>query len=224
MLYWSYASETCRQAGALPPESLALPYGRRSDTSPFGRKDYADVWRTLEAGYETQPGDCPPIRLIAHYGFVVLCPEQVVLRRLEERAHERLIEPGRARFGWADIGGSSWPHSDSGLVASWIAGSEYVKIQTGIVVYYPKRYYLYQGPLPNHDLLPSSTPQIMAGLDYAMPQRATTIEGESYAMADINVIVRLPEVGMVVQVEKGEALVWLLPVPHKGILHLEPFP
>jgi hypothetical protein len=223
-LYWGYESEACRQAGALPPVPLALDYGKRSSDSPFVSGDYRTIWRAIEAGYEVKPGDCPPVRLIARYGWIVRCPGAVVMRRLPERLAVRELGKERARFGIAEVGGSPWPQSDSGFVASWIAGSEFVKVQTGIWIYFPEGFNLYQGPLPNPGLLPATNIEVMAGIEYWTAARTQRIRGEVYGVAMINVIVRLPPLARVACLAPGDPIVWVFPVPPQGALALEPLP
>lgn len=210
-LFWDLADDHVRAAGALPPEPLAMPYARQPHDSPYRLRDFAARWRGLEGGYEAQPGDCPPIRLIAGYGFVVRCPGRVRLRRRASPSRERLRAASRASFGWCDIEGDEWPEGDSGLVASWISTSEFVKVQTGVRIWFPVDAYLYQGPLPNGELADDEPLPVMAGLEYARPGATQTLEGESYGRADLNVIVRLPEAGQELVIERGRALCWLFP-------------
>lgn len=221
MLYWDYENAECLAAGAIPPESLALPYGKQSRNSPFTSKDYVTIWRAIESGYLTQPGDCPPIRLIANYGFSVRCPGKVFMRRLPERIRLRKFESDRALFGVAEIGGDHWPKSDSGFIASWIAGSEFVKIQTGIRIFFPAEHYLYQGPLPNVVLFQESSLDIMAGIEYAAEKRMTEINGRQYGVANLNTIARLPTVGNTVNLKRGDLLSWFFVVSTKKSLFLK---
>jgi hypothetical protein len=223
-LLWSYETAACESAGALPPESMRLHYGERDPQSPYSSRDYATIWRAIENGYQVKPSDCPPIRLIARYGVIVRCPGTVVLRRLERRASVREFEPGCARFGIAEVAGDTWPVGDSGFVASWIAGSEFVKIQTGIVMFFPKRYCLYQGPLPNRTLIRDADAEVMAGVEYAVPSRIRTIDARRYGVADMNVIVRLPPAGTELRLPRGAALAWVCPLLPVSSVRIMPLP
>jgi hypothetical protein len=216
MLYWDYENAECRAAGAIPPKPLVLPYGKQSSNSPFISRDYTKIWRAIESGYKTEPSDCPPIRLIAHYGFSVSCPGKVFIRRLPEEMRFRNFQSERAMFGIVEVGGDPWPKSDSGFIASWIAGSEFVKIQTGILIFFPTGYYLYQGPLPNTILLEQPNINVMAGLEYATPKRMTEINGKQYGVVNLNIIVRLPALEKTVSLNPGELLAWFFVVPTKG--------
>lgn len=212
MLYWSYEAEACRAAGALPPERMQLPYGVRDRASPFGTRDYATIWRAIERGYEVKPGDCPPVRLISRYGVVVRCPGRVRARRLPERSATRSFSEEHARFGIIEVGGDAWPVGDSGFVASWIAGSEFIKVQTGIGIHFPADGYLYQGPIPNRGLVDDSPVEVMAGMEYVNDNRVREIAGRRYGLAHMNVIVRLPPADRVLELSRGTPLAWVFPV------------
>ena len=222
LLYWNYASAEYCTKGALPPEPLVLPYGKQLENSPFISKDYAKIWRAIENGYVTQPSDCPPVRLISRYGFLVRCPGKVLIRRLSKKLRFRKFESDRAMFGIIEVGGDFWPKSDSGFIASWISGSEFVKIQTGILVFFPAQYYLYQGPLPNKSLLKQTANfDVMAGLEYANTQRMVEINNEKYSVADLNIIIKLPDLGETVNLNSGDPIAWFFLVPTKKAINLE---
>ena len=221
-LSWAFDGDDARRAGALPPEPAALPYGARRPDSPYPSRDYAATWRRLEQGYRVEPSDCPPVRLIASYGFVVRCPGRVWARRAAEPSPERRFDDDSASFGLAVVGGDEWPRSDSGRVASWIAGSQYVKVQTGVLVYFPADGCLYQGPLPNAALCGRSHPRVMAGVEYPDKSRERTIGGVLYACAMLNVICELPPDGEPLSFERGEPLSWFFPVAKKARLSLAP--
>lgn len=217
-LYWSFEGAECAAAGAIPPEPMSLAYGRRAKDSPFRSQNYRQRWRAIEAGYRVVPSDCPPVRLIAGYGLLVRCPGEVRIQRSAEPRPERIYDGDRAAYGLAELGGTPWPVGDSGFVASWISGSEFAKIQTGIRIHFPAHMHLYQGPLPNETLLEGHRPEVMAGLEYASAANLEHIGGIAYGVATLNVIVRLSQKPMVLHRE--EALAWVFPVP-KGNPSLE---
>lgn len=219
MLFWDYESHEFAEAGALEPVSLQLPYSIQPSHSPFRTRDYPSIWRAIEAGYVVQPSDCPPVRAIGMYGYVVRCPGEVILRRAQSRHTERRFTEKWSAFGFAEIGGALWPKSDSLRVASWIAGSEFVKIQTGVRIYFPASMWLYQGPLPNQELLPRSY-EVMAGMEYPARSRTKTRGREAYAHASMNVIVRLPHGTEDVVIGRGESICWLFPVQPRGAMAL----
>jgi hypothetical protein len=205
-LIWAFENARVRDAGALPPEQLSLDYGVREPGSRTHRGHPADPNRLVT------PAACGPVRVISRYGFVVRCPGELTLRRLEQPARERVFEPGLARFGLAEISGTPWPIGDTGLVAGWISGSEYVKIQTGVMILFPADVFLYQGPLPNSQLIEGYRAEVMAGLEYPNPARVLEHEGRTLNYASINVITRLPEIGEVLHLHRGDPLCWLFAV------------
>jgi len=213
-LYWAYENAACRDAGAIVPEPPDMTYAHR--TLPAAK----DLAREAELGRPVLPFDCPPVRLIAGYGFQVYCPGEVVLKRADHRRRLRSFATNHASFGLADIGGDPWPQSDSGLVASWISGSEFVKIQTGIMVFFPIDTYLYQGPLPNAGLDGDGGADVMAGLEYPHAKRQREIAGATYGWSCLNVIVRLPPQGQVVKLGRGDPLAWFFAVPKRAEVSL----
>jgi hypothetical protein len=216
MLYWRYQSEVFKEAGAVAPEALRLSQGCQDLASPFRVADDVDIDRAIYRGYRTQPSDCPAVRNIARHGYMLRCPGEVRIERQVNYLRERDIRPGRAQFGHAVLHGSAWPGSDSDLVASWITGSEYVKLQTGIDVLFPQEYQLYQGPLPNGSL--ESFPQlpVAAGLEYFSRARSMSIEGRNFGIANMNVLVRLPPIGTAWTVSRGDPIAWVFALPRHG--------
>jgi hypothetical protein len=209
-LLW-YFDNGAQEAGALPPEPLGTSFSRVPSDSPIRGTDFASMWRAIEAGYQTQPADCPPVRLLGRYGYAVRCPGRVEARRLSERREERLLGPGHAAFGLADLRGDAWCLSDSGLVASWISGSEFIKVLTGVKVLCPEHLVLYQGPLPNASLL-GDGPQALAGMEFFNHRRSRVLDGVRYGVCSINVVFRLPPEGERLLLERGALLAWLFPV------------
>lgn len=214
-LFWAFENPAAKAAGALPPSLLELNYGRREGAAP------KDLQRAAALGRPITPADCGPIRVIAGYGVLVSCPGSVTLRRAESPRAERSFAPGSASFGLAEISGDGWPVGDTGLIASWIGGSEYVKIQTGIMIFFPRGMSLYQGPLPNVQLTDAPSVEVMAGIEYASKNRLWPSEGEALAWSSINVIVRLPEHGRTVKLDRGDPLCWAFPVPARSAITLK---
>jgi hypothetical protein len=216
-LLWAYENAAARDAGALPPIAFDAPYGRR--TEPPSK----DIQRAAALGRPVTPADCGPVRVIAQYGFAVRCPGRVTLRRAAQPTSEREFTDSTASYGQAVIGGSPWPTGDTGFVASWISGSEYVKIQTGIMLFFPRDVYLYQGPLPNSQLLPGPPVDVMAGMEYPSRDRQWLMGDTQLAWSSLNFIVRLPPVGETVRIEPGQPLGWIFPVLPRAALTLGRF-
>jgi hypothetical protein len=222
MLHWLYETDACRDAGARPPERMRLPYGDRDQESPFNSRDYAIIWRAIEAGYEVKPHHCPPVRVISRYGILLRCPGAVYARRLAERTAAREFSESRARYGIVEVAGDLWPIGDSGFIASWIAGSEFVKVQTGISILFPADWCLYQGPIPNQTLLDGSGVEVMAGIEYAVDKRTREMGGVRYGVANMNVIVRLPPIGAALELSSGTPLAWAFPLLPPSRIEITP--
>lgn len=215
-LRWAFENAAARDAGAIAPSGL------QSLTHAIATQPRShDLAHDAELGRVVSPADCPPVRLVAGYGYEAACPGDVVLRRSEHHRRERHFGDRKAHFGLAEIEGDPWPHSDSGLVASWISGSEFVKVQTGILIYFSLDTYLFQGPLPNRDLEPAPGPDVMAGLEYPHADRQHQVEGGAMAYSCLNAIVRLPPLGEVTRIRRGDPLVWFYPVPKRSAGGLE---
>lgn len=218
-LRWRFAAGA--PAWALPPEPASFDFGVWSRHSPFRQRSFVDRWRAIEDGYQTVPADCPPVRALSRYGFVAHCPGHVTLRRLTVEAQERHFAPGRAAFGRSEIVGDAWPGSDSGLVASWILGSEFVKVHTGIDILFPRGVWLFQGPLPNASLSRGQyDPDVMAAVEGPSMSRTIQQDGQAWTISPLTIIVRVPASGDVVTIERGQPLAWLFPVPPAGEWHL----
>jgi hypothetical protein len=217
-LFWAYENARVRDAGTFPPEPLDLAYGTSDGPA------VQDLQRAAALGRPVTPADCGPVRVISRYGFVVRCPGRTVLRRATHPVSERIFTDAFASYGHAEVGGDPWPTGDSGFVASWISGSEYVKIQTGVMIFFPFDMYLYQGPLPNTQLLDHATAEIMAGLEYPSKDRVWTHDGDSLAWSSINVIVRLPPLGRALWIDAGAPLAWVFPVPSRTAVHMARMP
>ena len=209
-IYWSFENDAAQAAGALPPEKKARSNSSAPENSPFRAGNSTAKWRAIENGYRVVPDDCGPVRNLDRFGFFVRCPGRVIARRLLEPTKYREIDSTVSRYGLAELSGGEWPDSDSGFVASWIAGSEFFKIQTGIRIYFPIDSFLYQGPIPNES---SNSLEVMAGLEYAVPKRTVMIGGASFATCDLNVIARLPEYGREVRTSTGQPIAWFYPIP-----------
>lgn len=213
MLYWEFSSDTARAHGALPPELADFDYGRRAPHDA-GLKGL-DLQRAYLRGRQVLPSDCPPVRRIAGYGVVVRSPGAALIERDARPARERTyLADGWSSFGECRVSGDPWPEGDSGFVASWLSGSEYVKIQIGIRLYFPASMNLLQTPPPNPGLL-SQVPavEVMAGLEYPIVRTAVDINGLPHAVSVPNVIVKLPPAEHRVSIRRGDLLAWMVLVP-----------
>jgi hypothetical protein len=211
---WRALSPAHARAGALPPLGLHHCPALARSLPPVAR-GYAARWRLIEAGHPAIPGDCPAIRTAAAYGWAVRAPTDFSFARAENPTAERLLEPGSARFQYCRLTGvPDWPDSDSGLVPSWIAGADHIKIQTGIVVRLPPEYALFQGPLPFGRIdNPTLNPLVATGIEIG---RAAAPDAAS-RLCELNVIARLPTAGEEVSVKRGQSVGWFFLVPRRAL-------
>ena len=213
-LLWAFENVAVRDAGALPPVPLELDYG-----VPRGAPA-RDLPRAAALGRPVTPADCGPVRVISRYGFAVRCPGKVVLRRAGNPSADRHFADDHASFGHAVIGGDRWPQGDSGFIASWLSGSEYVKVQTGVMLFFPRDVYLYQGPLPNAQLVDGPHLDVMAGMEYPSKDRLWPAADGDLAWSSINVIVRLPPHEETVELAAGDPLCWVFAAPARSTVSL----
>lgn len=213
-MYWAFADETVQRAGAIPPEPLELGYGCIPDGQ---RLRGTDLQRAHLRGRKVQPADCPPIRVIARYGFLVRSPGAVAVDRVEPHRWPN-FGAAYSEFGTVRVSGDKWPEGDSGFVASWISGADFVKVHTGIRIYFPADHLLYMGPLPNSSEIPSYEVgySVMAGAEYFRVDNSATIAGERYGISTVNVIVKIPDLeGASWKLAAGEPLAWLIAIPKR---------
>jgi hypothetical protein len=216
VIYWEFGGPEVEAAGARPPEPMDLDYGRLPPGDP--RPHGIDLQRAALAGRKVTPADCPPIRVISRYGFMLRSPGAVDLRRVSPPARWREFAEDSSSYGSVRVAGDRWPEGDSGFVASWISGSDFVKIHTGIRLWYPADHLLMTGPLPNLTELNGSVAghAVMAGLEYSRPDHMRDIDGESHARAVLNIVVKIPDLpGECWAVPAGEPLAWLVVLPKK---------
>lgn len=222
MLYWKFTNQKYQSVGAIAPEKLDLTYGKQAKDSPFKKEDFVKVWRAIESGYETQPSDCSAIRLISRYGYLVRNPADVYIKFISERVKHKEITPESIKFGHVEISGASWPNSESGYAASWIKGSRYIKIETGITILYPSTYYLFQGPMPNNTLTADCNFEVMSGIENLKRTENYLINNSSYYYADMNAIIKLPVDDETLFIKKGTPLIWFFPMLRHHGFTLEP--
>jgi hypothetical protein len=219
-LLWDYADGSARASGALPPERMRLPSARMSEGSPFRRGSdssnrnaddrFTDIWRAIEHGYVVSPGDCPAVRALSCHGFVVRCPGLVVARRIAPPVRYRKISQEHSRFGEVEVSGTPWPGTDSGHIASWIAGSGFVKVHSGISVFFPADHLLYQGPPPDYN--GRAAIACVPGLERADPRHTIFVRGQKHGVAELNMIFALPPLGEHLRIARGTVIGWFIPI------------
>lgn len=221
-LFWRFRDTVSASLTRYPPEQLDLPYGKPVENSPFRTREYQVIHKGLHDGYETQPSDCPAIRAISKHGILIRNPGEVRACLLPRRLRFPVFENDWAARDFVKVSGARLADSDSGFLASWITGSRFIKIQTGIEIYYPAEYFLLQAPIPNGLFCaPSPPPGVSSGLEFSRSARCEEIGNRKYCRTDINVIVALPNQGEL-YIEEGALLQWITLVP-KGVA-CRPFP
>lgn len=226
-MYWAFDNPTSREAGAYPPEPLNLAYGRRAEGGEKLRG--TELQRAYTAtGRPVDPSDCGPIRVISSFGHTARAPGRVVIERAEPPYRWRDFQDGHSAYGAVRVSGDKWHGTESGFVASWLAGSEYAKISTGILVFFPKGHLLYQGPLPNRQLIAADAApgelEVMAGLEYFSPERSREIDGRIHGMAALNVIARVPPTGKTIDIPRGQTLGWFYLASPTTAQHIDTLP
>jgi hypothetical protein len=213
ILYWTFLSQAHKTAGALSPTACDFEYGRLDTNSPHARHlDYVDRNRAIESGYQVQPSDCPPMRAMARTGLLFRCPSFVEAERIHFRK-DRGFDDQSSSHGALRVKGAPWPGSDSGYVASWISGSQYMKIQTGIVLICPRRLGLLQGPIPNGDLISNSLQLTgYSAIEYYSSRRRFVYLQDEYFVVEMNFIYKVPDWGYRVEIQPGSPIGWALPM------------
>lgn len=203
MIYWE---EITDDFTPFAPEKLCLSYGVSESDSPFNTKNFFQITQAIRSGYEPKPSDCPPIRLTSKYGFSIRCPGNATVEMNESFSHEKIENHDSVIYGYTKITGDKTSHSDSGYIVSWIKGSRYVKIITGIKIYFPTDYYLYQSAPPNFELIEGYNPTlcVMTGIEYPHMKRRVTINNVEYSSTDLVLVVKAK--GSSLTVTKGELL------------------
>src|SRR6266545_3591810 len=84
--------------------------------------------------------------------------------------------------------------------------------------------YLYQGPLPNAQLVDGLDVEVMAGLEYPSKDRLRPDRDGCLGWASINVIARLPAPGRIVELAAGDPLCWVFPVAARSAVRLSKLP
>jgi hypothetical protein len=213
ILYWTYLSSAHKTAGALSPTACDFAYGRFDRMSPYAKhSDYVERSRAVESGYQVQPSDCPPMRAMAKTGLIFRCPSLVEAEGIEYRS-DRQFDDQSSSHGALRLRGVPWPGSDSGYAASWISGSQFMKIQTGIVVICPRELGLFQGPVPNSDLMPDCLQLTgYSAIEYYSSRRRVLRQGNEYFAVEMNFIYKAPDKGCHVEIRPGTPIGWALPL------------
>lgn len=181
-MYSAYDNPTSRNTEAYPAEPLNWVYGR--DTGVGKRLHDIDLQRAYTVnGRPVRRLDCGPIRVISTFGHIVRELGRVIIERAAPPNRWRDFSDNHSTYGPVRVSGDRWHGTESGFVASWLAGSEYAKISTGIHAFLPKGHLLYQGLMLNPQLIGDDTApaglDVTAGLEYVTPDRMHAV-GDPY--------------------------------------------
>lgn len=213
ILYWTYLSPAHKAAGAMSPTTCDFPYGRFDPLSPYARRlDYVERSRAIESSYKVQPSDCPPMRAMAKTGLIFRCPSLVEAEGIQYRSDKEFSDHSSSH-GALRVSGTPWPGSDSGYAASWISGSQFMKVQTGIILICPRGLGLFQGPIPNADLISDCLRLTgYSAIEYYSSRRRFLNMGDEYFTVEMNFIYKAPETGCRIEIKPGTPIGWALPL------------
>lgn len=220
-LYWEFASEIIMEHGAIPPIDICLELSKPNKDSLLLNRDFISKKRKIESGYIVKPNDCPAILAINNYGLMFKCPGNLKVTLNDSYLDSRIISSEKSNHGFHEIIGEYWPKSDSEKIASWISGSLYTKIHTGIIVYFPKEYLLYQGEIPHGNERKSQDFAVWNGLESYNKDRGMKIHGVDYGIAEMNFIVSPKLNKTTIEIKKDEPLGIAYPVLKKNKFSIE---
>lgn len=187
-IFWNFNSIESKETGALPPIKTKLEFSSFKHDSIYHLESFIEKKRAIEKGYIVTPQDCPAIININNYGFLFKSPGNIKVTYKENYFTDKLFSNERTEHGHFIIEGDYWPRSDSDKILSWITGSKFFKIQTGIDVYFPINYSLYQGAIPFGEEYDKQGFNIWQGIEIFSKNRVIEINGKSYCICNINFI------------------------------------
>lgn len=202
------------------PKKLETSLSKASKVE--GKSYFSHDWKKkrelMESGYIVQPNDCPPIRNINSYGFEFFSAgDSRVVRHDRRLPRKTLVE--HATNGFYTHSGDKCAVSDSGFLTSWLANSEYFKIITGIVIYCPVGFGVYQGPVPYHTIPQLS---VLSAIEYGNSNGVFFIDGRKYFAVEMNLVCKL-DTGEL-QLKKGQSLGAFFPVLNPSSFRLSLVP
>lgn len=198
------------RSGVVPlePEILHTPLSElnKVDGKPYISHSWSKKRLLMEEGYIVQPNDCPPIRNINSYGFQFFASGHSVVVRHSERQC-RCTRQDHATNGFYSHYGDRCDATDSGFLTSWLANSSYFKVVTGLVVYCPTGFGLYQSGLPCGNNSKLST---LSAIEYGNSMGIFLIDGKKYFMVEVNLVCSIDSGE--IQFDRGDVLGVFYPV------------
>ena len=182
-----YGRDTRIDVEPLPPRPLLTEFAEANkiDGKPYISLGWVNKRALMRKGYEVSPNDCPPIRNLNSYGFEIQASgNSRVLRH--SLPQSRSVSDDRATVGLFSHFGDRHKGTDSGFLTSWLANAPYIKIVTGLIVYCPVGYGLYQGPIPYQSKDPGFG--ALAAIEYGNSEGISIINGCRYFRVEMNVV------------------------------------
>jgi hypothetical protein len=210
------ADLTCG-ATAVRPSRTLTPFSKPNsiDGTQYIAHDWKKKRVLMEDGYVIRPNDCPPIRNLNSYGFEVFAAANSYVKRNEQQLARR-TDSSEARLGWYTHSGDRCATSDSGFFTSWLGNSEYFKVITGVIIYCPVGYGLYQGGGPYTVGAQFDT---LAAIEYGNSRGTIEFSGQNYFMVEMNLVCSFSSGE--IHIKRGQPLGVFYPVlsPNRAVLN-----
>ncbi len=199
------------------PQKLAHRNSKlnKIDGKPYISHTWRDKRRLMEQGYIIQPSDCPPIRNLTKYGYQIFASGTSVIETHKESQARSTLDMS-ATNGFYTHSGEKCEITDSQFLSSWLANSEYIKIITGLVLFCPVGYGLYQGPIPYVD---NKEYEVFSGIEYSNSMGTYIINEEKYFMVEVNIIIK--PLTKKIEIERNTPLAVIYPVLRPSEIELE---
>lgn len=203
----------------IEPRPLVTPYSQANFVE--GKSYIAHNWRRkrvlMEQGYVIQPNDCPPIRNLNSYGFEFFASANSKVQRNTSRLRRCTTESSASNALYTHTG-DRCAKSDSGFFTSWLGNSDYFKIITGLLVYCPVGYGLYQGGSPYQVDL-QFVP--LAAIEYGNSNGIVEISKEKHFVVEMNLVCSF-QTGEI-EICRGQSLGVFYPVMNSRRFELRKF-
>lgn len=212
-----YIDDNRIEVQPLVPKKLTTSWSKPNIVN--GKTFISYSWREkrqlMEAGYIIEPNDCPPIRNLCNYGYEFYSSAYVRIERLTNK-QKRKFTNNYTINGYYKYSGDICKLSDSGFYASWLGNSEYIKIITGLVVYCPVGYGLFQGNIPyykNKDF------EVFSAIEYKNSMGVYEYQNRKYFMVEINAVIKVKS--NLLEIKRGDPLGIFYPMLKRTSINIE---
>lgn len=197
----------------IPPEKMMVPVDLQcKDKFNFIELSSHEKRLAMENGYEVRPLDCPPIRNINNYGFKLFCPLEASVQFNKKGDYERKFFKTYSQNKYFKISGTKTSFSDSEYIASWLANSRYFKIITGVNIYCPIGYGIFQGSLPLSNQKENENFRVISAIEYGNSYGIFLIEGVKYFKVELNIVCQPLQFKKEFTILKGQEIGVFFPV------------